>query len=751
MTYFSNITKSDRIQFEGQDVLHITEYHDKDSKELLHLNLTIRDPEKGAVVRKFKPEEIPYLLDAELLIVDRGYHSIARQTDRQIYGSQEVYGASSKQRARVDRMLFLAKRMAHYHLLGMPLTRAGVHAIREELEAEYKRFQARVDYGTETANSTQSLKPLPADCTLLGYFLKYRKGNRNPNVFLRPRSRTGTVDQHAKDDFQFVMEILRKYARGAPNVNDAEPIALPSKDEIAEEAIQAVEDENARRMKEGASHLILKRSAKTYVRWIDKYLDPFTVAMQRTGIEAARREFGSIETGRPAQIPGQIVMFDAWKFHVVTLDTTRERWNQMTEEERKAIKRVRRWVVVAIDVATRVILGYSICRNPNEHASLEALRMCFVDKTYILRNAGISGSDWDYRCPMISVATDSGSEFGKHPFGGASFSAAVRRLSTSFMNTTAGVPELRGYIERWFRTVDLRLTCNMPGWTASGPHKLNDRKPHEEACVTDDELGAILAAYIADYHTRPHRGLNSLSPATAWQKFTENEQYDADQLPGPTALREACGFHVNASISQKGISYAGVAYSNEVIRNQRTTRVADRIAKGREKLEIIVDPFDLGGISVLTGDDVISVPAINPKMRGKKLRDWKLECEQKRHEAELDKQLNAEKNKEARSVWKGYVKAAMKTHDTGLFGYTEAEVAAAAREIKYGKGIHEKPFIGELEYQDPVHHGFEIGDGTPDPVGEAQSEVDPDEKNGLDRFRSKAKRRNIGKSQGAGK
>ena len=66
MTYFSNITKSDRIQFEGHDVLHITEYHDKDSQELLHLNLTIHDPEKGAVVRKFKPEEIPYLLDAEL-------------------------------------------------------------------------------------------------------------------------------------------------------------------------------------------------------------------------------------------------------------------------------------------------------------------------------------------------------------------------------------------------------------------------------------------------------------------------------------------------------------------------------------------------------------------------------------------------------------------------------------------------------------------------------------------------------------
>ena len=171
------------------------------------------------------------------------------------------------------------------------------------------------------------------------------------------------------------MNILRDYARGAPDINDAEPTALASKAEIAERAVDAVEKENADRIKNGRSHLILRRCAKTYERWIGKYLDSFTVVLQREGLAAAKEKFGSKEMGRQAMVPGENVQFDAWMFHIVTLDTTRARWNEMTVEERKNVKRVRRWVVAAIDVATRVILGYSICRNPNENASLEALRM----------------------------------------------------------------------------------------------------------------------------------------------------------------------------------------------------------------------------------------------------------------------------------------------------------------------------------------------------------------------------------------
>jgi transposase InsO family protein len=751
MSYFSTISSADRVQFEGHDVLNIRPIQDPENKEVLHYCFSVEHPDRGAELRKFTPKEIPHLIEAELLVIERGYHSLARQMDRKIHGSQELYGATKKQRKRVDLMLFLAKRMAHYHLLGMPLNRAGVETIWADLEADYKQYQARVEYGTDKANSTQSLKPLPAPSTLLDYYLKYRKGNRNPNVFLRPKSRSQASDIEATEDFLFVMNILRDYARGAPDINDAEPTALASKAEIAERAVDTVEMENAERIKNGQSHLILRRCAKTYERWIGKYLDPFTVVLQREGLAAAKEKFGSKEMGRQATVPGENVQFDAWMFHIVTLDTTRARWNEMTAEERKNVKRVRRWVVAAIDVATRVILGYSICRNPNENASLEALRMCFMDKTYLLRNAGIYDSHWGHMCPFSMVSTDSGSEFGKHPFGGASFSSAVRRLGSSFMNTVAGVPELRGHIERWFLTVELKFARNFPGWTASNPQKLNDRKPHEEACVTDDELDAMFAAYIAQYHKTGHRGLNLRTPASMWDELTKQEQFDADQLPNPTALREACGFHADATISESGILYEGIAYSNEFIRNQRTARAADRIAKHGEAVEIIIDPFDLGGVSLLTGGDVISIPALDSRMRGKTLRQWRLERVEQRFQAKMDIEQSKPQKDEARGTWKEILTGAMKTHDTGMFGYTATEVQSAVRESDFGKGAHEKPYVGQLEYEDPIYSGVEIGDGYSSSGDEEQTEVAPDEKNSMDRYRSKAKPRMSGKSRENGK
>ncbi len=121
----------------------------------------------------------------------------------------------------------------------------------------------------------------------------------------------------------------------------------------------------------------------------------------------------------------------------------------MTAEERRKLKPVRRWIVVVIDVATRVILGYAICRAPNQAASLQALRMCSMDKTFLLRAAGITKAHWNYVCPLTEVTTDSGSEFGKYPFGGSRFASAVRRLSGSLMTTVTGLPHLRGHVERW--------------------------------------------------------------------------------------------------------------------------------------------------------------------------------------------------------------------------------------------------------------------------------------------------------------
>jgi putative transposase len=458
------------------------------------------------------------------------------------------------------------------------------------------------------------------------------------------------------------------------------------------------------------------------------------VVRKREGMAVARNKFKTTERKRDTLFPGQEVQFDAWMFHVVTLDVTRERWLAMTEEERKRIKRVRRWVVVAIDVATRCIFGFSICRKPNEQASLEALRMCFLDKTYVLRDAGIKKSTWNYVTRHHLTMTDSGSEFGKHPFGGALFAQAVRTLSGSMMNTTAGVPELRAHIERFFFTCKLKFARSVPGWTASNPGRLNDRKPYEEACLTDDELQEAFLGFAAEYHATPHRGLDYRTPDGVWAEMTSAPGFD-DEVPGPGTLREACGFYTEAEVVENGIRFARNSYSNGSVRDQRFAAVGKTV-------EIKVDPFNLGAISVLTKDGLISVQCMNAEMAGKSLREADREHEIKRLEARADVSEHAEQRAEANQAWRSLVGASMKRADIGILGYTDAEVSWARREMDFGKGHHEELFVGRDEYVDPIMGGYQTGTGSAVSEDESQTVVGPDALNSSDRFRSATKRGN---------
>ena len=746
MIYFSNLRPVDRVTFEGREVKQTIPVTERETKRVTHYHMVVADGVGGTTLRKFRTEEIDHLIERELLIIDRGYYSLARKTDRSLYGGDGTRVVSKTERARVERVTFLARRMDHYHRLGMRLTPDGVREFIAALEEEYRTHQSQLDYGTLKSNSTQSLKPLPSVTTLLEHYRKFRRAGYDHRVFLRPRKRPTHFNHQEAEDLRFVLVHLYGYAVSTEI----------SKSEVGEKTRAAVLAENERRAETGCPKIKV-RSACTYQRWIKKYLDPFVVMAQREGLAAAMKEFGSVDKIPLDLLPGEQVQFDAWKAHVVTLDTTHDRWLRMTEEERREVPRVRRWIVVGIDVATRKILGFALCRNPNQAASLEALRMCFVDKTPIFQRVGLTNSDGSQRGPIQLVVTDSGSEFGKHPFGGAEFGEAVRTLTGSLMNTTAGVPELRGVVERLFLTFDLKWARKIPGYTSHNPQALNDRKPHQEACLTDDDLYRQIVTFIAEYNTSEHRGIGNFTPDGMWTKLTKDPNYDPTMMPNPTRLREACGVFREATISEDGIRFENIKYTNDFIRVQRLAADVERIDRGTGKVEIKVDLMDLGAISVRIGEDMITVPALDPKMIGMSLSDWRAQRALQRAEARADVEAKRPARSEARNRWEGEAAVIAKSAGINIQGMTLTEINRAALEITMGKGHHEKPFIGRDEYQDPLMGGFTLAgeeEGTPPhatPDTSTNIEPDPntvapDAPNTLDRYRASVKPRSRGKS-----
>jgi transposase InsO family protein len=698
--YLRNITKADLVQLEGRDVTRIDPVAEAGTGTVTHYQLIVQDPEEGAVKRLFRSDEIPHLIDEERLVIKRGYHSLARQTDRQIYGTREVHGATPKQRARIDRMVFLARRMEHYHAFGMPRTREGVEAYRGQMSKDDLQYQARTRYGTDRPNTSQFLKPLPAASTLLRYDKLFRMASGDPRVFLPSLSRSDLLDPQQAKDHLLILGHLYRYER--------EPSM--SKEAVAEATVEAVRKENAARKAAGIPHLIPERSTRTYERYIDKYLDPYSVTAHREGEAAARRKFGTTETGVIAEFPGQKVQMDFWNMHILTLPVTRAEWRRMTEEERRKLKPVRRWVVVVIDVATRVILGYAICRTPNQTSSLLALRMCFADKSFLLRAAGLTKSHWNYVCPPIEVTTDSGSEFGKSPFGGSRFASAVLGLSGSLMTTVAGLPSLRGHVERWNGTADRGFARPHAGYTGSNPTKLGGRKPHEEACLTDDEVDLQFVRFVAEYHSTGHRKLGGVSPADMWQQLSTDPRFDPSQIPGPAALRESCGTLVDVNVAEEGILFEGIRYADAFTRAERMKPGYARLASPGARIEAIVDPLDLGAISLRTHDGFVSVPAVNPEMRGIRLIDWRAARRQQRADAREKNAARAEERAEAQGALRGTAELIARSAGVEPRQYSLEELDRMARETRdFGKGQHEKPVVGRDEYRDPLMYGFAMG------------------------------------------
>jgi putative transposase len=218
------------------------------------------------------------------------------------------------------------------------------------------------------------------------------------------------------------------------------------------------------------------------------------------------------------------------------------------------------------------------------------------------------------------------------------------------------------------------------------------------------------ARFAAYYHAKPNRNLGRVSPADKWEELGADPRFDPSQIPGPAARREACGTLVNVDVSEEGILFKGIRYANAYTRAQRMKPGFARIAKPGERIEAIIDPMDLGAISLRVKDGFEPVPAVDDSMRGVRLADWRAGRRQQRAEAGEKRAARAEERGEARESM--LENAALIARSAGVEPrrYTREEVDRKAREVRdYGKGQHEKRFIGREEYRDPVMYGFVMG------------------------------------------
>lgn len=304
--------------------------------------------------------------------------------------------------------------------------------------------------------------------------------------------------------------------------------------------------------------------------------------------------------------PLQRVELDTWKVDLISLLTDSGLLSFLTEEEKMRLGltgQKKRWhLTVAMCATTRCILGMRLSRAPNAQATIQTLDMVMLDKG-VWSDAVGALSSWHMRGHTPWVYTDCGSEYVSYDVR-----VAARDLGISLEHAPGGHPEMRGRIERFFRTMSVNLMERLTGRTFSNMIERGDYDSKARAALTVDDLCAALIRWVVDvYHRTPHQGLNGETPAKCWDRLTE--KYGVAPAADLRRRRLAFGTRMKGTVGEDGITILGVRYHSEALARSMLRR-RNRDVNLRWYSE------DLGAIAVEIDGDWIEVPSVFRRFDG---------------------------------------------------------------------------------------------------------------------------------------
>ncbi|SFR18868.1 Mu transposase C-terminal domain-containing protein [Poseidonocella sedimentorum] len=382
--------------------------------------------------------------------------------------------------------------------------------------------------------------------------------------------------------------------------------------EIYKDVKCAFEKENASRRANGVAELV--RPSKETVRQAILALDPYQCDVARKGPEAARRKHAPTGIGLNLTRPLQRVEMDTWKVDLISLLADSGILHFLTDEEKRDLgltgKKKRWWLTVAMCATTRCILAMRMSRTPSGQATIQTLDMMMQDKG-IWSDAVGSLSSWHMRGHTPYIFTDCGSEYVSYDVR-----VAAEDLGISLAHAPGGLPEMRGRVERVFKTASIQLMPRLTGRTFSNMIERGDYDSKGRAALTADDLCAALTRWVVDiYHRSPHEGLDGETPGNCWDRLTE--KYGVAPAADLRRRRMAFGTRMTRVVGEGGITVLGLRYHSEALA---------RLMLRRRKHEVRLRWYgeDLGSIAVEVDGEWFEVPSVMRSFDGVRAQSYLL-------------------------------------------------------------------------------------------------------------------------------
>ena len=302
----------------------------------------------------------------------------------------------------------------------------------------------------------------------------------------------------------------------------------PEVSKVIVEYQKRIDEKNATRL---PSLQLKKPCGMTIRRYIAK-LDPYEVDIHRLGKHAAKKKHRTaIEVLTVADI------LDRWEIDHTLMDV-------LLVDEDTGLVIGRPYITVVLDKFSRMIMGYLIhLAAPNTETVLRVIERSIRPKAELLKRFPEVEGEWRAHGLPTRVVPDNAAEFHADDL-----IAGFNELGIEIMYPRSRGPEMKGSVERFFRTLNTGLIHGLPGTTFSNIQGKGDYDSEKNACFTLAQLERSVVKWIVDgYHQTPHRSLGERTPAQIWASAEADRliklPVDLDELECILARRRSVNIH----------------------------------------------------------------------------------------------------------------------------------------------------------------------------------------------------------------
>jgi putative transposase len=301
----------------------------------------------------------------------------------------------------------------------------------------------------------------------------------------------------------------------------------------------------------------------------------------RIGKDAAKQKFDPIKSSFPgAEYPLSVVQIDHTKVDIILVD----------EIYRKPIGRP--WLTVAIDVFSRMVLGFYISFDPpGALATGMCISYAILPKELSLSKLNIN-AEWPCWGVMKKIYLDNAKEFH-----GAMLLRACQEYNIEIEFRPPKTPNYGGHIERFFGTLSKNIH-SLPGTTFSDIEERKGYNSEKKAALTLSEFEKWLTILIVEsYHNKIHSGINAAPIAKYKEGIFGSERQKGIGLPprifDERKLKLDFMPFVERTIQDYGVVINFIHYYDEVLR--KWINSTEEISKkSRKRLFIFkIDPRDI--------------------------------------------------------------------------------------------------------------------------------------------------------------